>query len=100
MTVEELLKKLPSHIGRNPIYDKEYKIIGYATDNKPGSDIGWLYLHNDGKCWLASYGVSGNFVCMNPDATEPPYNNAFAYGDTPHAALLGLYQWCSQNGFI
>lgn len=100
MTTDELLKKLPSHVGRNPIYDEHNNIIGYASDTKDGGDIGWLYLHNDGKCWLASYGTQGNFVCMNPDSPNPPYNNAFAYGDTPYAALLGLYNWCKQNGFL
>lgn len=101
MTTDELLLKLPSHIGRNPlICDGER--VGYATDNKGGGDIGWLYLHNDGKDWLASYGIEGEFVCLNPDKgdDEPFYNNAFAYGRTPNEALQSLYDWCVTNGFI
>ena len=100
MTTDELLNKLPSHIGRNPLIDKDGDIIGYASDNKEGGDIGWLYLHNEGKDWLASYGTQGNFVCLNPDDEEPPYNNAFAYGDTPNEALQKLYDWCVKNKFI
>lgn len=94
MTTDELLKKLPSHIGNHSIGDCYYII---ANEN---DQIEWLYLHNDGKDWLASYGIEGEFVCMNPDAKEPPYNNAFAYGKTPNDALQGLYDWCIKNGFI
>lgn len=100
MSTDELLKRLPSYIGRNKILDVDGSVIGYMSDNKKGGDIGWLYLHNDGKDWLASYGMEGEFVCLNPDATEPPYNNAFAYGDTPQEALENLWKWCVENGFI
>lgn len=93
MTTDELLKKLPSHIGNHSIGDC------YIIENE-NDQIEWLYLHNDGKDWLASYGIEGEFVCMNPDAKEPPYNNAFAYGKTPNDALQGLYDWCIKNGFI
>jgi hypothetical protein len=86
MSTEELLKKLPS--------------VAYATDDKKVVNIGSLYVHNDGKDWVACYCVDGQFVCPNPDATEPPYNNAFAYGKTQNEALQGLYDWCVKNGFI
>ena len=49
MTTDELLAKLPSHIGRTKFHGF------YISDNKRGGDIGWLYLHNDGKDWCASY---------------------------------------------
>ena len=49
--------------------------------------MGWLYLHNDGKDWCASYGIEGEFVCLNPDAEKPPYNNSVAYGKTPNEAF-------------
>lgn len=75
MTTDELLDKLPSHLSN-------------CED-----DVKWLYLHNDGKHWLASYGIEGDFLCMNPYAEEPPYDNAFAYGNTPNEALQGLYDW-------
>lgn len=75
MLTDELLEKLPSHIGNRL------------------NDIEWLYLHNDGKHWLASYGIEGEFLCMNPNAEKPPYDNAFAYGNTPNEALQGLYDW-------
>jgi hypothetical protein len=100
MTTDELFKKLPSHVGRNPLYDENGKIIAYTSDNKEGGDIGWLQLKNDGRDWVASYGEEGRFVCMNPDAEEPPYNNAVAYGDTPNEALQGIYDWCVNNGFV
>ena len=93
-TTEELLAKLPSHIGRTKFHGF------YISDNKRGGDIEWLYLHNDGKDWCASYGLEGNFVCLNPDAEMPPYNNAVCYGSTPNEALQGLYDWCVKNGFI
>ena len=93
-TTEELLAKLPSHIGRTKVHGF------YISDNKRGGDIGWLYLNNDGKDWRASYGLEGNFVCLNPDAEKPPYNNAVCYGSTPNEALQGLYDWCVKNGFI
>ena len=99
MTTDELLKKLPSHIGNHPTYDEKGNIDGYLMDS-PDSDIQWLYLHNDGKNWLASYGIEGEFLCMNPESPEPPYNNAFAYGSTPNEALQKLYDWCIENGFI
>lgn len=101
MTTDELLMKLPSHIGRNILLDKENgNIIGYYSDDKRGEDMGWLYLHNTGRDWIASYGVEGKFVCLNPDAEKPPYNNAVAYGKTPNEALQSLYDWCVNNGFI
>ena len=99
MTTDELLQKLPTYIGRNKLMDSNGKIIGYTSDRKQGGDIGWLYLHNDGKHWIASYGTEGNFVCLNPDA-DPPYKNAFAIGDTPNEALHKLYDWCVEHGFI
>ena len=82
MTTDELLEKLPSHIGNG---------LG---------DYKWLYLHSDGKDWLASYGIAGEFLCMNPNAEEPPYDNAFAYGKTPNEALQGLYDWCIEHKII
>lgn len=99
-TTDELLSKLPSHIGRNKLLGENGEVIGYMSDNKEGGDIGWLYLHNDGKDWLASYGRQGEFVCLNPDAKEPPYINAFAYGSTPNEALQRLYDWCVKYNFI
>ena len=100
MTTDELLAKLPSHIGRNKILDDNGNIIAYASDNKEGGDIGWLYLHNDGKDWIASYGREGEFVCLNPDDTEPPYINAVAYGSTPNEALQKLHDWCVKYEFV
>lgn len=93
MTTDELLSKLPSYIG-NCISNGLYVIT------KPEDDVKWLYLHNDGRHWLASYGIEGEFLCMNPNAKEPPYDNAFAYGDTPNEALQGLYNWCVEHDFI
>lgn len=100
MTTCELLAKLPSHIGRNRLLNENGRIVGYTSDYKQGDSIGWLYLHNDGKHWSASYGTEGKFVCLNPDAEKPPYNNAVCYGKTPNEALQGLYDWCIVNGFI
>ncbi|MBP5457675.1 MAG: hypothetical protein J6Y37_14380 [Paludibacteraceae bacterium] len=100
MQTDELLKLLPSHVGRNPIRDDDGKIVAYCSDDRDGGDIGWLYLHNDGNGWVASYGVQGEYVCMNPDDDDPPYNNAVAYGDTPNEALRCLYDWCVENGFV
>ena len=99
MTTDELLKVLPSHIGNHPGYDADGNIDSYLMTDEH-DDIQWLYLHNDGRDWLASYGIEGEFLCMNPEAEEPPYNNAFAYGSTPQEALQGLYGWCVANGFI
>jgi hypothetical protein len=82
MTTDELLEKLPSHIG-NCLGDSES-----------------LNLHNDGKDWLASYGIEGEFLCMNPNAKEPPYDNAFAYGRTPNEALQGLYDWLIKHKLL
>ena len=93
MTTDELLAKLPSHIGN-------HCIGGAYIIASPDDDIQWLYLHNDGKDWLASYGVQGEFLCMNPADEEPPYDNAFAYGKTPNEALQGLYDWCARHNFI
>lgn len=100
MTTDELLEKLPSHIGRNPIYDSNDDIVAYVDDDLPGEDIGWLYLHNDGKDWRASYGEGDNFVCLNPESENPPYNNAVVYGTTQNEALQKLYDWCVKNRFI
>lgn len=100
MTTDELLNKLPSHIGRNPIYNEFHNIVGYASDDKEGASIGWLYLHNDGRDWRASYGREGKYVCMNPDAINPPYNNAVVYGCNPNEALQRLYDWCVENNFL
>lgn len=100
MTTDELLEKLPSHIGRNPLYDSNGNIVAYVGDDLSGGDIGWLYLHNDGRDWRASYGEEGDFVCLNPTAKNPPYNNAVVYGTTPNEALQKLYNWCIENGFI
>ena len=93
MTTDELLQKLPSYIGN-------HKVAGCYILSKPTDQIEGLYLHNDGRDWLASYGTRGEFVCMNPEAEKPLYNNAFAYGKTPNEALQGLYDWCVKNNFI
>ena len=93
MTTDELLMALPSAIGNN-------RGDGFYILEKPTDQYEGLYLHNDGKDWCASYGVYGEFVCMNPEAEKPPYNNAFAYGKTPNEALQGLYDWCVKYGFI
>lgn len=100
MTTNELLEKLPSHIGRNPLYDLNDNIVAYVSDDLSGGDIGWLYLHNEGNGWRDSYGEAGNFVCLNPTSENPPYNNAVAFGATPNEALQKLYDWCVENGFI
>lgn len=100
MTTDKLLKKLPSHIGRNPLYDENGEIIAFASDEYDGCDIGWLNLHNDGKFWCAYYGEDNECVTLNPNDDEPPYNNAMAFGDTAHEALQGLYDWCIKNGFV
>lgn len=99
MTTDELLQKLPSHIGRNPLYDNG-EIIGYFSDRNEGCDIGWLYLHNDGKSWCAYYGEDNECVTLNPNDNEPPYNNAIAFGNTAQEALQVLYDWCIKNGFV
>ena len=93
MTTDELLAKLPAAIGNHKAGD--FYIVAEPEDSYEG-----LYLHNDGDDWLASYGICGEFVCMNPKATEPPYDNAFAYGKTPNEALQGLYDWCVKHNFI
>jgi len=95
MTTDELLNKLPSHIGN-------HRECNMYVMNRPGDQIEYLYLHNDGDDWLASYGLTGEFLCMNPDKPDENgfYNNAFAYGKTANEALQGLYDWCVKNGFI
>ena len=95
MTTDELLSKLPSHIGN-------HKENGFYFITKPEDQIEYLYLHNDGKDWLASYGLPGEFVCMNPQKPyeNGKYNNAFAYGKTANEALQRLYDWCVVNNFI
>lgn len=100
MRTDKLLQILPSHIGRNPILNSKGEVIAYIADDKPGSSIGWLYLNNDGKGWVASYGTEGDFLCLNPESKTPPYNNACAFGDTPNEALQNLYDWCVNNNFI
>lgn len=100
MTTDELLMKLPSCIGRNKRIIKTTGSTFYFPDNKAGASFGFLYLHNDGKDWCASYGTDGKFVCLNPDAETPPYNNAVCYGKTPQEALQKLYDWCVENNFI
>lgn len=92
MTTDELLDKLPSHIGNHKVGD-------FYIMSKPEDDIGWLYLHNDGKDWLASYGMEGDFVCMG-QLPNGLYDNAFAYGKTPNEALQKLYNWCVKHNFI
>ena len=64
MTTDELLEKLPSHIGRNAVYDKNNVPIAYHYDAKPDICIGWLHLCNEGKEWSAYYGNRGKFLCM------------------------------------
>lgn len=100
MTTDELLMKLPAFIGRNRVTIKETGSTFYLPDNKGRGSLGFLYLNNDGKDWCASYGTDGNFVCLNPDAETPPYNNAVCYGNTPQEALQKLYDWCVENNFI
>lgn len=39
----------------------------------------------------------GEYLCLNPDAENPPYNNAFAFGETANEALQGLYDWYLKN---
>ncbi len=105
MTTDELLKKLPSHIGNCPILDENNNCCGYLesssvkTKNGIDSAIEWLYLHNDGKDWLASYGREGEFLCVGK-LPNGFYDNAFSYGSTPNEALQGLYDWCVKHGFI
>ena len=47
MTVDELFKRLPSHVGRNKLLNDEGEVVGYVSDDKDGLDIGWFTLHND-----------------------------------------------------
>ena len=93
MTTDELLNKLPSHIGNHRLNEHLYVI------EEDGDDVQWLYLHNDGKDWLASYGVEGEFLCMG-QLDNGNYDCAFSYGKTPNEALKGLYDWCVNHGFI
>lgn len=92
MTTDELLEKLPSHIGN-------HQVCNLYVMAEPEDNIGWLYLHNDGKDWLASYGMEGDFVCMG-QLPNGLYDNAFAYGKTPNEALQKLYNWCVKHNFI
>lgn len=94
MTTDELLMVLPSMIGNNPVGNGVYALCD-KTDS-----IESLQLLNDGKHWVASYGESGHYVCMNPRAIKPPYDNAFYIGDTPNEALQGLYEWCRRHNLI
>ena len=93
MTTDELLMKLPSHVGNHCVHGC------YILGDNPEDDIEWLYLHNDGKDWLASYGIEGEFLCMG-QMENGLYDNAFSYGKTPNEALQGLYNWCVRHGFI
>lgn len=43
MTTDELLDKLPSHIGRNKILDKDGNLLGYSMDKKEGSSILFMF---------------------------------------------------------
>lgn len=99
MTTDELLEALPKFVGNNPNRDNDGNITGYLIQDK-FDDIQWLKLSNDGTHWIASYGTQGFYLCLNPKSTEPPYNNAVTYGDTPNEALTLLYEWCVENGFI
>jgi len=92
MTTDELFAKLPSHIGNHEVGNC------YVLAD-PEDDVQWLYLHNDGKHWCASYGIEGEFLCLG-QMENGMYDNAFAYGDTPNEALQGLYDWCLRHGFI
>jgi hypothetical protein len=92
MTTDELLNILPSHICNHMEH-------GCYVEFEPEDNIGWLYLHNDGKDWLASYGREGEFVCMG-NLKNGMYDNAFAYGKTPNEALQKLYEWCVEHKFI
>ena len=94
MTTDELLAKLPAFIGNHKTSENTYVLI----ENE--DQIGHLQLLNDGKDWQASYGREGEYVCMNPNSPNPPYDNAFAYGETLNEALQGLYDWCVKHGFI
>lgn len=51
MTTDDLLLKLPSHIGWRGNYE-------------------WLHLINSGKGWEASYGVRGEYLCLNPESKK------------------------------
>lgn len=90
MTTDELLEKLPKAIGNNT--NDGMMFLVKETDQIEG-----LYLHYDGRDWVASYGTEGDYVCLNPEAEQPPYNNAVKYGSTPNEALQNLYNWCKDN---
>lgn len=92
MTTDKLLNKLPSRIGN-------HEFSGCYVIFSPEDDIKSLYLHKDGKDWLASYGVEGDFLCMGK-LPNGLYDNAFAYGSTPNEALQRLYDWCVKHGFV
>lgn len=99
MSTDKLLELLPSFIGNNPSRDINGNIIGYKCE-KPTDSIQHLQLIKEkNSLYTASYGRSGYYVCLNPDGPVP-YNNAVAYGSTPNEALMGLYNWCKENGFI
>jgi hypothetical protein len=40
MSTDELFLKLPSHIGRNKVLDKDGNVVAYEPDYKEGGDIG------------------------------------------------------------
>lgn len=100
MSVDELFKRLPSHIGRNKLLNDDGKVVGYVSDDKDGLDIGWFTLHNDGKDWKTCYGTDEVAVCMNPDSETGPYDNAICYGKTPRESMQEMYNWCVKHGFV
>ena len=48
MTTDELLQKLPSHIGRNPVKADDGEILFYIEDEKESISTGWLNICNEG----------------------------------------------------
>lgn len=101
MTTDELLQKLPCKIGRNPVRSDDGEILFYIEDRKEGISTGWLTIHNEGFSWMVMYGnkIEGS-VCLNPDSSNPPYNNAIVYGETYKETLQKMYDWLVENNFI
>lgn len=96
MTTDELLLALPGLLGNNGgkgcyFLHKPKDQIGYLTLCKEGGNPPWIAYYDPG---------DGGYLCMNPEAKEPPYNYAVAWGSTPKAALQALYDWCVHNGLI
>lgn len=85
MTTDELLMALPSALGDMPII-KNGEIIAY--DGR--GNYQHLQLLNDGRCWCASYGKRGEYICLGQNANGT-YKNLFGYGITPNEALQELY---------